>query len=459
MTGLAVQGATLIDGTGASPLENGTIVIDRDGRITGIGRDAEVRIPAGTEVLDGRGRYVVPGLMDANVHLVATRTPDTLLEFEGRYEELALEAAQLLLKYGITTAFDTWGPAGPLTVVRDAINAGERLGARILCAGNIIGLGGPLSDDFFSVRDVIEDATVKRINSVWEHGTGPELSNMTAEQVGERTAEYLESTGVDFIKWSATDHRSNASGTFYMFTDRQQRAIAETARRCGKTFQAHTTTVESLHLEVELGADVLQHGDLTLDQPIPDELLDRIAERRMPTAALVVTDRHLAWSAKTPAASAMHRMRIWADINQRQLIARGARLLLTTDGFAYGPRVSEHPGFRAGTLSPETPDLPVQLGYSHLHWMQGAVERGMNTMEVLRSATSHIADAYGVSDIVGTLEAGKLGDLLILGSDPLRNVSAYGDIVHVIKQGRCVDRDELAKDLLLATDLVAAGHP
>ncbi len=455
MSGLVIRNATIIDATGADPQPGATIVVGADGAITAVGPDASVEIPQGVEVVDGTGKYVIPGLMDANVHLVAARTPDTLLDFEETYHELALEAAELSLKYGTTTVFDTWGPAGPLVQARDAINAGTAKGSRIYCAGNIIGLGGPLSPDFLAPGVFLERERVARINEIWERGTGPELSTMTAEQVGERVDQYIEETGVDFIKWAITDHNS-APGSFYLFLDRANRAIVESARKYGKTVQAHTTTVESLRSEVELGAEVLQHGDITMGEAIPEDLIDEIVRRGQATAALVLSEARLEWTqtAQVMAAGMMREGYRLADVNQRAMIAKGARLMLTTDGFAYGPRVWNHPGFRAGTLSPDTPDISVQLGFGHFNWIKGAFEKGMKPMEVLRSATSHIADAYRVSDLVGTLEVGKQGDMLVLDSDPLGGFEAYREIRHVIKGGEIVDREALAQNMQVGADWV-----
>lgn len=454
MSNLAIRGATIIDATGAEPIPNATILIE-NGKITAIGQD--VVLPAQVQTIDGSGKYVIPGLMDANVHLVASRTPDTLLEFEGRYDELGREAAELTLKYGVTTVFDTWGPTAPLIATRDAINAGEFDGSRVYCAGNILGLGGPLSDDFVAPGSFLQRDTAARINAVWERGMGPHLATKSVAQVADATAEYIEATGVDFIKWAATDHLATAGGMiFMMFSEAAQQAIHDTARRYGKTTQAHTTTVDSLRISVDIGVDLLQHGDLTVGQPAPGDLLDQITAKQIPTAALVCTDEYLAWSAETPAAATMNRVRVNGDINQRALIERGARLLLTTDGFAYGPRIWDHPGFRAGTLTPdEVPDLPVLLGFSHFLWLKGAAERGMSAMEMLRSATSHIAEAYGVSETVGTLEAGKLGDLLVLDADPLAHPENYRRIAHVVKEGRIIDRGALATNLQIGVDRLA----
>jgi hypothetical protein len=205
-----------------------------------------------------------------------------------------------------------------------------------------------------------------------------------------------------------------------------------------------------LRIEVEVGCDLLQHPDVTEHRPAPGALLDMIAERDIPSAALVVTNRHLEWALAW--GDSMSEPRRMADINQRELIKRGARLLLTTDGFAYGPRIKNHPSFRAGTLKDDVPDLPVQLGRGHLHWLEGALERGMAPMEVLRSATQYIAQAYHVADVVGTLEPGKAADLLILDADPLTDVSAYRQVRSIYQAGALVDRASLGTNLQLASD-------
>lgn len=457
MAQLAIVNATVIDATGAQPINGGTILIGADGTIEAVGPAAAVSIPEGVQTVDARGGFAIPGLMDANVHLVAARTADTLLDFQGRYDELAREAAELTLKYGVTTVFDTWGPAAAATRVRDEINAGKTMGSRIYCSGNIIGLGGPLSDDFVAPGTFLQKDTIASVNHEWERGTGPGLTTMSVSQIAEAVAQYIEETGVDFIKWAATDHLAIASGAavFLMFSEAAQQAIHDTAHGYGLPTQAHTTSVDSLRISVDLGVDLLQHGDMTVGQPAPAELLDRIADKRIPTAALVCTDDYLKWSASFPGTAISHGARENSDINQRGLIERGARLLLTTDGFAYGPRITEHPGFRAGTLKPTVPDQCVQLGYSHFNWLKGAWEKGMEPMEVLRSATAYPAEAYGVSEVVGTLEVGNKGDVLILDADPLTSAAAYKEIRHVIKEGAVVDRDKLARDMQVGLDVMA----
>ena len=119
---LTVTGATVIDPLAGAPLGDGVVVME-DGRITAVGPAGDVDVPAGTEVIDARGKYVIPGLMDANLHLYLNLDLETLIKYEGRYHEIVLEAAQLTLKTGQTTVFDTWGPLDPLARARDMINA------------------------------------------------------------------------------------------------------------------------------------------------------------------------------------------------------------------------------------------------------------------------------------------------------------------------------------------------
>ena len=443
---LALQHATLIDGTGASPVPDATVLI-QNGVVSSVGPTASVQTPPGVTVRDCSGAYIIPGLMDANIHLVSARTPDTLLEFEGRYEELAFEAAALALKYGLTTVFDTWGPVAPLVNARDAINAGKRVGSRFFCAGTIIGLEGPMSEDFFKTGLTFEPETKERINDVWESGCGTKLISMTVDQIGDHLADYIDATAVDFIKYAASDHRQEG---FLLFSEKAQRKIVDVCHAKGLLAQAHTTTVESLRMEVEAGNDLLQHPDHTGGTPIPDELMDQIIAEQLPCMAMFTTERYLAWL--TDAKPEMGARRKVTDQNDRAFINRGARVLLTTDAFAYGQRVKNHAGFRPGILEDSVPDMPTQIGSAHFLWIEAAWERGMDPMEILRSATAYTAEAYGKSDLYGTVTSGKVADLVVLEADPLAAPENYRLIRDVIKDGVTVDREALGVDLLLADD-------
>lgn len=443
---LALQHATLIDGTGADPVPDATIVIT-DGKFTAAGPTDSVEVPPDAEIRDVTGAYVIPGLMDANIHLVSARTPDTLLEYEGRYDELAFEAAELALKYGLTTVFDTWGPAAPLLKARDAINAGDKVGSRFFCAGNIIGLNGPLSQDFFKSGLTFEPATVDRINQIWEVGCGSNLIQLTIDGIGEAMAKYIDETGVDFIKYAASDHRSEG---FLLFSEQAQKRIVDVCHEKGLLVQAHTTSVESLRMEVEAGNDLLQHPDHTGGTPIPEKLMAEIVERQLPCMTLMVTENYMGWL--TENRPQMAENRAIAQQNNRAFIEKGARVLCTTDAFAYGQRVKNHAGFRPGILEDGVPDMPTQIGRGHFLWIKAAWEMGLAPMEVLRSASAYTAQAYGKGDLYGTVTPGKAADLVVLDADPLAAPENYGKIRDVIKDGVVIDRSALGVNRLLADD-------
>ena len=431
----AITGATVLDGTGRAPLPDGVVLLDGD-RVRSVSRAADTVVPEQAEVIDAAGRYVIPGLMDANVHLFGAPLPDVLLEHEDGYAAFVEEAAQVTLRASVTTVFDTWGPLGPLQAVRDAIDRGDTAGSRIRAGGNIIGFGGPLSPDFFPPGDGFGPDTVERINGQWEHGVGADLLWCTPEQVRSRVRDYVDRHRPDFLKYAASGHAT----AFITFSAAAQRVIVEEGHRAGITVQAHTTTVESLRMEIEAGTDLLQHGDITGLEPMPEETLKTIVDRRLPVAAMLFTERHHAWVAEHGSPMMRRLYNTHMDGNDRRLVEAGARLLLTTDAFVWGPRLVRHPAFAPFR---DMVDTPTRLGESHILWLQGALERGMAPMEALLSATRYIAEAYHVADEVGTLEPGKRADLVILEADPLADVQNYTRIAAVLKDGAVVDRDAL----------------
>jgi len=441
---LQLTGGTVIDGTGQRPRE-ATIVVE-DGRIVTVGSgDGTPRSSGDAQTLDVRGKFVIPGLMDANVHLILDTTAEVLLLHRDRYADLAIEAAQLALRGGVTTLFDTWGPPGVLAQVRDSINSGKVTGSRVYLAGNIIGLDGPLTDDFNPPGTVLSRKTIEVINAEWECGVGGNLQWQTAETVGDRVCQYIAETGVDFVKYAASGH---GSPRCLLFSEAAQRAIVEEAHRAGLTAQAHTSTPESLRMEITAGADLLQHPDITGIVPLPADTFATIVERRLPCAAIMTTKAHHEWLRRTADEPWATVLRV-QDANNDRLVAAGARMLLTTDAGVVAPTSYSHPQFKS--VHGEVVDSHLELGSSHVNWLRSAIERGMDPMTALQSATRYIAEAYQVADEVGTLEAEKRADILVLDSDPLADPLNYARIRYVIKDGTIVDRDRLPERPVLTS--------
>src|SRR5262249_15224208 len=150
----AIVGATIIDGTGGAPVTDGVIVIS-GARIAAIGSRASVTIPAGATQIDGHGRWVIPGMIDTNVHLSLyggqNDRYESMVRYQPRFDDIVIEAAQIDLTYGITTVRDSYGALVPLVHGREAIARGDKVGARILAAGTILGWSGPYSVSFSRV--------------------------------------------------------------------------------------------------------------------------------------------------------------------------------------------------------------------------------------------------------------------------------------------------------------------
>ncbi len=192
--------------------------------MTAVGPAATVAIPAGVTRVDARGKWVIPGMMDANLHLDLNINLEHLILFEDQYDKIVLEGAQIALKTGQTTVFDTWGPRAALVKVRDLINAGQAEGARIYLAGNIIGFSGPLGPDFIAPAAAwVTKSFAKRINETWEQGTGRELLWMPPDTLRAAIRKYI-GLGVDFLKFGGSGHQAM---DFLTFSLRQEQVIVE----------------------------------------------------------------------------------------------------------------------------------------------------------------------------------------------------------------------------------------
>lgn len=433
---LAVAGGTVVDGTGAAPIADAT-VLTRDGRIVAVGAAGDVAVPADATVVDARGKYVIPGLMDANLHLFLNIDLETLVKYEGRYHEIVLEAAQIALRSGQTTVFDTWGPREALATARDMINRGDAPGSRIYLAGNIIGFDGPLSADFREAAAAhVSKAFAARVNETWEQKTGRALLWMPPDSVRAVIREYA-TTGVDFLKYGASGH---VEMNFVSFSPAVQRAIVEEGRRAGLTVQTHTTSVESFDMALEAGVDIVTHCGISgPTHRLPLEYVQKLVDRGVACSVLPITQRRLdALEKEAPSSTITPYMKVGKE-NHRNLIRAGAVLLVSTDAGIENPVLrSESP-----TLAADTVDPRVKLGEGHFNALAALEEMGMAPMEILKSATSHVARAYKLDDEIGALEPGKAADMVVLDADPLASALNYRRIHAVIQGGRVVDRDLL----------------
>ena len=461
----ALTGGTVIDGNGGPPIARAVVLIDGS-KITAVGPAAKVNIPEGAERIDVSGKYVVPGLMDGNVHLVPWPSW-TYIEFLARYENnfdgIALEAAQIALKHGFTTVFDSMGPARPEMRVRDRINQGESVGPRIFVAGDIVGFRA-----VFTTRESIASASKAfqaRINEQFELNGGPNLAWMTPDQVRVEMTKYV-SEGVDFVKYGATGDGAPLNSEFgqeavLRFTPAQQRAMVEAVHAAGKVIQTHQTSAESLRIVVESGNDMAQHCAHTGPSRIAEETIQLMVKRKFYCGTqwgLLTPSQQQQMNTGSFPGSDRDNGKEGMDYgveNAVRLIKAGVPQFVSTDAGTIDPDVRQDfgpdggPGGLGGHAS--------FIGEAEFINMQAMRQRGMTPMMILQAATRNVAAAYHKLDAFGTLEPGKLADILVVDADPLADEQNLRKTHLVIKEGKTVDLGSLPTAPLLTSE--AARNP
>ncbi len=468
----AIVGATIIDGNGGPPIENGTIVMSGN-RITAVGPRSQVNVPRGANVIDGSGKYVTPGFIDSNVHLSLYGAGETIVRYEHRNANLTLEAAQMQLKHGFTTVRDSYGSLLPLMHIRDAIARGDTVGPRMLVAGNIVGWGGPYSISFSVRRQTGLTLFQEQFNDFITQGSGEEWMEMEPEDLRVAINKYLD-LGPDFIKYGGTSHFSNP--VMIGFSPRAQRVMVEETQKRGLVAETHSTSPEGLRLSVEAGLDLIQHPEV-LSHGMSDELVKQIVDRGIVCAMLSNTitgdawERHLKQQAdrrkreseedaeeqggeereKTSAElRAERRTRGEATEirrkNAMKLIASGCITTIGTDNY-----LGTAPEFR------RTPKRENQsFGIGSVMATEGLVELGMSPMEAIVAVTKNGAIASKMLDELGTLEVGKYADVVMLDANPLEDISNIRTINTVIRDGKIVDLEALPYERIFSK--AGKGH-
>ncbi|WP_131827615.1 amidohydrolase family protein [Mycolicibacterium fortuitum] len=456
----AITNVHLINGRGGLPQRDTTVIVDGD-RFSTIGPTESTEVPAGATVIDGSNRWMLPGYVNGNVHLldawmfmVGPGTIEYLARWEGRYVEVIEEAAQLELRNGVTTVFDTYNAIEPVLTARDRINAGTSQGARIFAAGAIVGMGGPFSADFhFAGRKAAAQSFVNRIDAMFEAGVGHQLSLLPRQEIRPRIRDYL-ARGVDMLKIAVSDHIFMTVGldrSYLTFTRPVLDLMVEEARSVGVPVLSHSLSVESLETSVDLGADVLIHANYTMGQPIPHRLIDKIVDSNCYAELQTIHDEHRKGLEEVGSWAALLGGGAFAD-NERALIGADAKVLMGTD--AGCPSVDH-----LTDLSPrERDDRPWTLGGDHFHWTQSMVEKGMTPMQAITAATLSVARGYGKDHLIGSVETGKLADFVLLDSDPLEDIRHLRTITDVYQAGRAVDRESLPTHPIVSTH-PADEHP
>jgi len=465
---LAITGATLIDGSGGTPIADAVVVINGT-KITAAGPRDRVNLPAGAQTIDGRGKFVMPGMIDTNVHLSLyggnNDRYETLVRYYDRQDEIVLEAAQIDLRYGITTVRDSYGMLVPLTTVRDRINAGQAIGPRILTAGNIVGWGGPYSISFSLTRTSGLTLFQEQMNDAITQGAGEEWMGLPPAELAKAVDAYLDKRP-DFVKYGGTSHFSEP--TFIGFSLEAQKVIVDRTHARGKPAETHATSAEGLRLSIEAGIDLIQHPEILDGRELPDDVVATIRDRKIVCSMLVSTMTGATWQKhlkdrkdaeqKQAEADKQSPQREKTTIERRQreadlgiplearrknaikLIRSGAIVTAGTD--SYWAAASE----LSRTAKPDNQDH----GNGTIAAIEGLVELGMTPAQAIVAATKNGAIASRGLQSFGTVEAGKEADLVVLEADPLLDIHNIRKISAVIRGGKVVDRAALPQKRVLS---------
>lgn len=386
----AITNVRLIDGTGAPPRENVNVLID-EGRIAAVGGD----VPESAERLDGTGYTVLPGLIDAHVHISGDPAPGSAQYGAGSTSAalLALRTARfarLTLESGFTTIRDVGTNNRLIFALRQAAAEGAIISPRIIASGQVITSTGGHGTEYGALMYIEAD---------------------TAEEI-RRTVRAQVKAGADFIKMITTDTAAPTGRRYY--TVEQMKAGVDEAHATGHRVAAHANASdEGVRRAVLAGVDTIEHGF-----PASDETLRLMLERGtilIPTLAVVqqllnVDEKD---SPFTPAAhKRLHQIYEQSLDVVRRAHKLGVKIALGTD---------------AGSTNTWHGDSALELMLM--------VECGMSPLEAIVAGTRNAAEACGKAEQFGTLEAGKQADLIAVKGDPLADISMLRGHVDWVMQG------------------------
>ncbi len=400
-----IHAGTLLDRPGQPPRKNATIVV-REGKIVEV-RDGFATPEAGAALIDLKDRFVLPGLIDMHVHLWGIGGAPTRARLgaltRDRFDDMveAQKNARADLEAGFTTVRDLGGDPRGIRALRDGIEAGEIAGPTIINAGSMVSVTGGHGDGGNGLAEEFADAVhAHQINTC----DGPDdCRRAVRAQIG---------LGAQVIKFAATGGvLSNvAGGLGRQMTPEEMKAIIDTAHAFGRKVAAHSHAREGTEAALEAGVDTIDHGTFISDSTVA--LFKAKGAWLVPTMIAPVAALAQARSGALPPATIPKAEAAAAAAleSHRRAIAAGVKIAFGTD-----TGVSRH-----GENAKEFALM---------------VRAGMTPAAAIRAATIDAADALGRKDQLGSIEPGKVADIVAVAGDPTADVTRLENVDFVMRHG------------------------
>jgi imidazolonepropionase-like amidohydrolase len=393
----------LIDGIGDTPFEKGmVVVVDSHVAYAGAERTDVLERYPDAEIRNLKGMTLMPGMIDVHVHLGLDGSPNyfqiMLTETQALCAIRAVKKVKRIVESGFTT-IRTLGDKGQIDIaVKQAIEAGEILGPRLLASGRAITMTGG-HGDMFPPHVMIEG--MGRIVD------GPvEARKAAREQL---------KAGADNIKLMATGGgMSPGPGTVAQLTIEEMQAAVEEAEKWGKTTAAHAIGAEGIVNALKAGVRTIEHGTFLDEEGI--ELLLKKGAYLVPTLAAFKTIKY-GKEAGVPEYT-IEKVRYFATAhyaNLKKAVQAGVKVVAGTD---------------AGT--------PFNYHGESAYELECLVANGLSPMQAIHAATRVAAEALKLQDI-GVLGIGKVADFIAVEGDPLKDITLlqdHGRIKMVVKAGK-----------------------
>lgn len=401
---VAVVGATVVNLGGGAPLVNAAVVIEGD-RIAAIGPAATTTVPPGAEVIRATGRYLAPGLMNMHTHyglvLPGRQGAELANETEAALALRMAANARTSLLSGVTTTRSTGEIKRADFALRRAIDRGEAVGPRIFTAGETLNVTGG-------------------------HGWNPNKEGLDSPDAFRRAVRQRHSEGAEWVKIAISGGIADTHGDIAasQMTKDEVAAVTETAHRHSMKVTAHSGSPGATLEAIEAGLDCVEHGYFLTDQ-----VLQKMVEKNVWLVPTIVVAQPTVMEFFKKIGSPDWYLARVASVGEshfkmlQNAIKHKVKIALGTDQFPYEPN--------DGTTAT-------------IREAQYYVEAGMTPLQALRSATVEAATMLGIEDRVGTIEPGKLADLILTDADPSRDIKALRNIRLVMKGG-VVYRNDLPK--------------